>query len=74
MNQHIPLKYKNHKFKLYYVIYTIQLTFEGQCMWIWNEQRNQYYLRQFHEEQPDLNFWNPLVCEEIKVINYKKNI
>jgi alpha-glucosidase len=37
-------------------------------MWTWNEQRNQYYLHQFHKEQPDLNFWNPLVREEIKVI------
>uniref|UniRef100_A0A2S2R4X4 alpha-glucosidase n=1 Tax=Sipha flava TaxID=143950 RepID=A0A2S2R4X4_9HEMI len=42
------------------------LTYDGQCMWEWNEQRNQYYLHQFHKEQPDLNFWNPLVREEIK--------
>ncbi|XP_025422013.1 maltase A3-like [Sipha flava] len=44
------------------------LAFDGPCMWTWNEQRNQYYLHQFHKEQPDLNFWNPLVREEIKSI------
>lgn len=51
-------------------MYIIQLTFDNESLWAWNEQRNQYYLHQFHNEQPDLNFWNPLVREEIKVINY----
>ncbi|KAL5239649.1 hypothetical protein ACI65C_007059 [Semiaphis heraclei] len=38
----------------------------GISIWEWNEARQQYYLHQFHQEQPDLNFWNPLVRKEIK--------
>jgi len=38
-------------------------------MWEWNEIRQQYYLHQFFIQQPDLNFWNPLVRQEIKVCN-----
>jgi len=36
-------------------------------MWEWNEIRQQYYLHQFFKQQPDLNFWNPLVRKEIQV-------
>lgn len=39
----------------------------GNTMWEWNEIRQQYYLHQFFIQQPDLNFWNPLVRKEIKV-------
>lgn len=39
----------------------------GGSMWKWNEERQQYYLHQFFDKQPDLNFWNPLVQEAIKV-------
>ncbi|XP_001944807.3 maltase A3-like [Acyrthosiphon pisum] len=38
----------------------------GNSMWEWNETRQKYYLHQFLKQQPDLNFWNPLVREEIK--------
>ncbi|XP_022165961.1 alpha-glucosidase-like [Myzus persicae] len=40
----------------------------GNSMWEWNEIRQQYYLHQFYKEQPDLNFWNPLVRQEIQDI------
>jgi Glycosidases len=36
-------------------------------MWTWNEERQQYYLHQFGVKQPDLNFRNPAVREEMKV-------
>ncbi|KAE9538548.1 hypothetical protein AGLY_005647 [Aphis glycines] len=32
-----------------------------------NEIRQHYYLHQFFTQQPDLNFWNPLVCKDIKL-------
>ncbi|XP_026814535.1 maltase A3-like isoform X1 [Rhopalosiphum maidis] len=38
----------------------------GNSMWEWNEKRQQYYLHQFYKQQPDLNFWNPLVRKDIK--------
>ncbi|KAE9522005.1 hypothetical protein AGLY_017595 [Aphis glycines] len=38
----------------------------GKAMWEWNEIRQQYYLHQFFTQQPDLNFWNPLVRKDIK--------
>lgn len=31
--------------------------------WEWNEQRQQYYLRQFTKGQPDLNYRNPAVVQ-----------
>ncbi|KAJ9576810.1 hypothetical protein L9F63_006584, partial [Diploptera punctata] len=34
--------------------------------WTWNEQRQQYYLHHFAVEQPDLNFRNPVVVNEMK--------
>ena len=36
-------------------------------MWEWHPVRQQYYLHQFTKEQPDLNFRNPKVHEEIDV-------
>ncbi|EDV35662.1 maltase A3 [Drosophila ananassae] len=39
--------------------------FRGQ-MWTWNEQRQAYYLHQFHAKQPDLNYRNPQVVEAMK--------
>lgn len=33
--------------------------------WTWNEQRKEYYFHQFAWQQPDLNFRNPKVVEEM---------
>lgn len=37
----------------------------GRSAWKFNAQRNQYYLHQFYEEQPDLNLRNPKVLAEL---------
>ncbi|XP_076066771.1 maltase A3-like [Oratosquilla oratoria] len=34
--------------------------------WTWREERSQFYYHSFHRKQPDLNFRNPLVQEEMK--------
>lgn len=40
-------------------------------MWTWNEQRQAYYLHQFHAKQPDLNYNNPKVRAAMKdVLRY----
>jgi alpha-glucosidase len=36
--------------------------------WEWNDQRQQFYLHQFTVGQPDLDYRNPLVLQEMKVI------
>ncbi|KAI8123736.1 Maltase A3 [Lucilia cuprina] len=35
-------------------------------MWTWHEERQAYYLHQFHAKQPDLNYRNPKVMEAMK--------
>lgn len=45
-------------------------------MWTWREERQSYYLHQFHAKQPDLNYRNPAVREEMMVripYNYYNN-
>ncbi|XP_073811385.1 maltase A2 [Musca autumnalis] len=37
----------------------------GGSQWTWNDQRQQFYLHQFQDKQPDLNFSNPLVREHM---------
>lgn len=45
-------------------------TFRGSA-WEWNEERQQYYFHQFAPAQPDLNYRNPLVVQEMKdVLTY----
>ncbi|XP_030374993.1 maltase A3-like [Scaptodrosophila lebanonensis] len=42
--------------------------------WEWNEERQQYYLHQFAVKQPDLNYRNPAVVEQMKrVLRYWLN-
>lgn len=41
--------------------------FNSGSAWEWNEQRGQYYYHAFQKKQPDLNYRNPMVVEEIKV-------
>ena len=36
--------------------------------WEFDEERGEYYLHLFHEKQPDLNYRNPKVIEEVKGI------
>ena len=37
-------------------------------VWTWDEARQEYYLHLFDKKQPDLNWRNPLVMEEVKEI------
>ncbi|XP_055842740.1 maltase A2-like [Episyrphus balteatus] len=46
---------------------TWQSTFGG-SMWEWNDKRQQFYLHQFLDSQPDFNFRNPKVHEVMKDI------
>ncbi|XP_054739248.1 maltase A3-like [Anastrepha obliqua] len=40
-------------------------------MWTWNDERQAYYLHQFHVKQPDLNYNNPKVREAMQdVLRY----
>jgi Glycosidases len=41
----------------------------GGSAWKWSEVRKAFYLHQFHDDEPDLNFTNPAVIEEFKVTN-----
>ncbi|MDR1929691.1 MAG: alpha-glucosidase [Treponema sp.] len=36
--------------------------------WTWDELRGEYYLHLFHKKQPDLNYKNPKVIDEVKGI------
>ncbi|XP_021941641.1 maltase 1-like isoform X2 [Zootermopsis nevadensis] len=38
----------------------------GGSAWEWNQERHQFYLHQFLKEQPDLNYRNPWVLQEMK--------
>ena len=43
-------------------------SFFGEDAWVYDEDRGQYYLHLFAKEQPDLNYNNPKVMEEVKDI------
>jgi alpha-glucosidase len=36
----------------------------GEPAWTWDEHTSQYYMHNFLDAQPDLNWWNPLVHKE----------
>ncbi|XP_005186322.1 maltase A2 [Musca domestica] len=43
----------------------------GGSQWTWNAERQQFYLHQFQDKQPDLNFSNPLVRQHmLDVLKY----
>nr|CAD7451876.1 unnamed protein product [Timema tahoe] len=42
--------------------------------WEWNEERGQYYYHQFAVKQPDLNFRNPQLVDEMKVLEKHKKM
>ena len=46
----------------------------GGPAWKWQEERQEFYLHQFDPKQPDLNYENPDVVEEMKVIINKYDI
>ncbi|MCL2425724.1 MAG: alpha-glucosidase [Oscillospiraceae bacterium] len=43
-------------------------TFFAESAWTFDPESEEYYLHLFHEKQPDLNFRNPKVIEEVKKI------
>lgn len=44
-----------------------QVSVFGESMWEWRDERKAYYLHQFSKEQPDLDFFNPQVVQEMHV-------
>ncbi|OPX11354.1 hypothetical protein B1790_08465 [Mycobacterium sp. AT1] len=40
----------------------------GESAWTWDDGTSQYYLHNFLDAQPDLNWWNPKVHEEFDLI------
>lgn len=42
--------------------------------WEWNDQRQQFYLHQFTVGQPDLDYRNPLVLQEMKVFSLVESL
>ena len=68
-------KSKDNPYRDYYIwrdepIYDYQSTFGGSA-WQYDKTTNQYYFHEFAVEQPDLNWENPVVLEEIaKCINF----
>jgi len=54
------------------LLFVLQQSVFGGPAWEWNEDRQQFYLHQFDPKQPDLNYNNPDVVAEMKVIIIKR--
>lgn len=52
----------------------LQKSVFGGSAWEWNQDRWQFYLHQFLKEQPDLNYRNHLVVQEMKVASMTSNL
>nr|CAD7393745.1 unnamed protein product [Timema cristinae] len=48
----------------------VQLSVFGGSAWTWDNVRGQYFLHQFTEDQPDLNFRCPAVRQEMKLYRF----
>jgi alpha-glucosidase len=48
----------------------LQLSLFRFSAWSWNEERQQFYYHQFTEKQPDLNYYNYHVLQEL-IVNMK---
>jgi glycosidase len=67
---HFENRKKKEEFKQVYEpdrSLVLQRSVFGGSAWEWNQERHQFYLHQFLKEQPDLNYRNPLVLQEMKV-------
>lgn len=45
----------------------LQVSIFGGSIWEWNDERQAYYLHQFTRQQPDLNYYNDALVQEMKV-------
>jgi alpha-glucosidase len=49
----------------------LQLSVFGGSGWAWSEARQEFYFHQFHRKQPDFNYVNPAIVQELKVNTLK---
>ena len=52
------------------MLFYTKLSVFGGSAWKWNSQREEFYLHQFLDKQPDLNYNNEAVRKEMEVSDY----